>query len=138
MRKHHELPEAKRSGGAPRFPLSLCVWAVLSLALLAYQLLLDIPEQVAGDKLEETGVLSSVVMCLGASPSLTVVLLSAFLAPGFLGVQRSGGYFLMVTLVTLSLWAALFVTTGEPARRLGDAIHDLIATERPLLNAFDD
>ena len=138
MRKHHEAPEAKRIDAVSQFPLSLCVWAILSLMLLSYQLLLDIPEQVARGKLQETGALSSVVIWSGSSPILTVLLLVALLAPGFLNAERSREYFLMVTLVTLSLWAILFVTTGEPARRLGVAIHDLLATERPLPNAFND
>ena len=138
MRKHHEPPEAKRIDVVSQFPVTLCVWAILSLLLLSYQLLLDIPEQVANGTLRNDGTFSSVVMWFASSPILTVVLLVAFVVPGFLDVERSREYFLIVTLATLSLWAVLFVTTGEPARRLGDAIHELLATERPLPNAFDD
>ncbi len=119
------------------FPVARLLVSCAALAACCYLVLVDIPEQIASGAvpLAESGLTARVqglAMKLASMPVLTFVLCAGLLVPGFFRPERARQYYLTLTVATLLTSAVFFVLAGEPARRLGESVNEILSMEREL------
>ncbi|MCH2376527.1 MAG: hypothetical protein MK538_20255 [Planctomycetes bacterium] len=146
MRKHHdysEITNMKPTFGpqeeSSRFSIAALLLSVVVLSVLFYQLAIQVPQDIGGrepgEGFGETLVagIEGAALTLGSHPVAAFGAFVALLAPGLIFYRQSRHYFHTLILCALIFSGASFVLTKQPAKRLGNAIHQM-STERELTN----
>jgi hypothetical protein len=140
MRKHYDVNEITNKSveaDAPRYPVAILFLSVVVLSVLFYQLAIQVPQDIGGRAPGEgisevlTAGLEGTALGVGFHPVVAFGAFIALLAPGLVFYRQSRGYFHTLILCTLLISGASFVLTKQPAKRLGNALHQ-ISTEREL------